>query len=217
METLPLVSIIIPCYNREKYIAQAIESALSQDYTNLEIVISDNCSTDNTLNIIKDYAYDSRIKINQNDSNIGMIPNFRKATEELAQGKYFIYVCSDDHLINKSFISHAISLINSNDNISVVWGKNVGIFEGSDKKIFYAMPNFNKELYRNGIDILLDYSYKTFWLGFGACLMNSDLVKKSLYNEDTTTNLELLIEGNAMFIEQDSYIYRLHDNASNES
>jgi glycosyltransferase involved in cell wall biosynthesis len=216
METLPLVSIIIPCYNRERYIAQAIESALSQDYTNLEIVISDNCSTDNTPNIIKKYVHDPRVKFSQNNSNIGMIPNFRKATEQIAQGKYFIYICSDDYLINTSFISQAVKLIINNDNVSLVWGKNVGVFEGSNKKIFYTMPNFNKEIFRNGIDIFLDYSYKTFWLGFGACLMDSNLIKKSPYNEDTTTNLELLIEGNAMFIEQDSYIYRLHDNASNE-
>ena len=137
-----LIDIPMCAYNHEKYIAQAIESALAQDYPNLEIVISDNCSTDNTISIIKNYTYDSRIKLNHNKNNIGMIPNFRKATEELAQGKYYIYVCSDDYLTNTSFISQGIDLINNNDNVAVVWGKNVGIFEDSNKKIFYNMPKF---------------------------------------------------------------------------
>ena len=63
----PLVSIVITNYNREKTIATAIESALVQDYPNLEIIISDNCSTDDSVNIIKKYIDDPRIRFFQND------------------------------------------------------------------------------------------------------------------------------------------------------
>ena len=51
----PLVSILIPVYNREKYIGEAIESAINQTYKNIEVIIVDNCSTDNTWKILQDY------------------------------------------------------------------------------------------------------------------------------------------------------------------
>ena len=67
---LPLVSIIITNYNREKTIARAIESALEQDYHNIEIIISDNCSTDNSHSIISNYIKDKRICYYRNEINL---------------------------------------------------------------------------------------------------------------------------------------------------
>lgn len=52
----PLVSILIPVYNREKYIGEAIESAINQTYKNIEVIIVDNCSTDNTWKILQDLS-----------------------------------------------------------------------------------------------------------------------------------------------------------------
>lgn len=65
METdFGLVSIIMPSYNSSKYIAKTIDSIVSQFYTNWELLITDDCSTDNTCEIIKEYAaYDQRIKL----------------------------------------------------------------------------------------------------------------------------------------------------------
>ena len=60
MEFTPLVSIIIPAYNSEKYIKRAIESALSQNYSNLEIIITDNASIDSTYDIVSSFFNDTR-------------------------------------------------------------------------------------------------------------------------------------------------------------
>ena len=68
---LPLVSIIIPTYNSSKYILQSIISAIDQTYTNVEIIVSDNCSTDDTVDIVKSIAVkDNRIHLYQNKFNI---------------------------------------------------------------------------------------------------------------------------------------------------
>ena len=60
MEALPRVSIMIPTYNQEGYIAQAIESAMGQDYSNLEIVVCDDCFTDHTYEVAKAYELADR-------------------------------------------------------------------------------------------------------------------------------------------------------------
>jgi glycosyltransferase involved in cell wall biosynthesis len=94
----PLVSILMTAYNREKYIAEAIESVLSSDYKNYELIITDDCSTDKTLEIANRYALsDSRIKVYANQNNLGDYHNRNKAAS-YATGKYLKYLDSDDTL-----------------------------------------------------------------------------------------------------------------------
>src|SRR5688572_32431359 len=104
-QRLPLVSVIITSYNRASLIVKTIESALAQDYPNLEIIISDNCSTDDSDAVIRKYTGDPRIRYFRNAENIGMMPNFIKATYELSRGEYLTYVSSDDYLTDPTFVS----------------------------------------------------------------------------------------------------------------
>jgi len=93
-----LVSVLMTCYNREKYIAQAIESVLFSSYQSFELIIVDDCSTDNTLAIVNKYAEkDSRLRVYVNAENLGDYPNRNKAAS-LAKGKYIKYVDSDDYI-----------------------------------------------------------------------------------------------------------------------
>jgi len=93
---LPLLSVGMPVYNSEDCIGRAIESLLEQAYPNLEIVISDNCSTDKTREICLKYAAaDNRIRYHRNMIDIGKEPNFLRVLE-LATGEYFLWNCGDD-------------------------------------------------------------------------------------------------------------------------
>ncbi|MCP4351372.1 MAG: glycosyltransferase family 2 protein [Desulfobacterales bacterium] len=91
----PLVSVLITSYNREKYIAQSIESVLVQSMTDFELIITDNASTDKTLDIARSYESDPRVCIIANRQNIGQFPN-RNLAAQIAKGKYLKYVDSDD-------------------------------------------------------------------------------------------------------------------------
>lgn len=98
MEKTALVSILMTAYNREEYIAEAIQSVLASTYTNFELIIVDDCSIDNTVTIIRQFQLkDNRIKLFINEKNIGDYPNRNKAAE-YASGKYLKYVDSDDKL-----------------------------------------------------------------------------------------------------------------------
>jgi glycosyltransferase involved in cell wall biosynthesis len=92
----PLVSIGLPVYNGEQYLRRALESLLRQTYKSLELIISDNASTDATGAICLEYAAkDQRIRYHRNAVNIGVYANFRLVLE-LASGDFFMWSSVDD-------------------------------------------------------------------------------------------------------------------------
>ena len=91
-----MVSVLMTSYNREEFIAEAIESVLASTFKNFELIILDDASSDNTLAIAKKYeTIDSRIKVVANEKNLSQFPNRNKAAK-IAKGKYIKYVDSDD-------------------------------------------------------------------------------------------------------------------------
>lgn len=93
-----LVSVLMTAFNREKYIAEAIESVLNSSYRDFELIIVDDCSTDKTVEIAKKFeALDHRIKVFINEKNLGDYPNRNRAAS-YAKGKYIKYVDSDDKI-----------------------------------------------------------------------------------------------------------------------
>lgn len=90
----PLVSIILPAFNAEKYIREAIESVLLQDYKNIELLIIDDCSTDATASIINSIS-DPRITFIKNDLNLGLIRTLNKGLG-LARGNFIGRIDADD-------------------------------------------------------------------------------------------------------------------------
>jgi glycosyltransferase involved in cell wall biosynthesis len=97
-ERYPLISILIPNFNYVKYVATAVDSALAQSYPNVEVVVSDNCSTDGAWELLNSrYGGDPRVRLYQNETNIGMARNFDRLLE-LARGRYVMCLSSDDFL-----------------------------------------------------------------------------------------------------------------------
>ena len=93
----PLVSVCIPVFNGENFITEAINSVITQSYTNFELIIVDNCSTDLTQKIVHEF-HDRRIRYIKNGTNIGSIKNFNKCIE-VASGEYFLLLPHDDLLL----------------------------------------------------------------------------------------------------------------------
>lgn len=109
-----LVSIITPMYNAQKYIAQTMDSVLAQTYSNWEMIIMDDCSTDSCPEIVKEYCRkDSRIKYFKNKENQG-VSGTRNAAMQKATGRYLAFLDSDD-LWNPEKLSIQISFMEQND------------------------------------------------------------------------------------------------------
>ena len=91
-----LVSIALCTYNGERFLKEQIDSILNQTYTNTEIIVTDDASTDGTKNILENYAAkDSRVKVFFNDTNIGLLRNYEKAVQ-LTKGQYIAFADQDD-------------------------------------------------------------------------------------------------------------------------
>lgn len=95
MRVSPLVSVLTTVYNREPFLAACIESVLAQTMDDLELIIVDDCSTDNSYAVAKPYLSDPRIRLYRNDTNLGDYPNRNRAAS-LATGTYLKYVDADD-------------------------------------------------------------------------------------------------------------------------
>ncbi len=92
----PTVSVLMTAYNREDFIADAIGSVLASDFTDFELIVVDDGSSDRTVEVAREIAArDDRVQVHQNPKNLGDYPN-RKHAASLARGKYLKYVDSDD-------------------------------------------------------------------------------------------------------------------------
>ncbi len=131
-----LVSILIPVYNREEFISQTIYSALEQTYKNIEVIVVDNCSSDNTWKIIKTFlSIDKRVKAYRNDSNIGPVKNWLRCIQK-AKGVYGKILWSDD-LMSPQFIEESMNAITKFNDVGFVYSA-VGYIDNDGNKIGYA-------------------------------------------------------------------------------
>lgn len=95
----PLVSVIVPVYNVEQYLDECLNSIRQQTYENLEIIVVEDCSTDNSLNTFIKHSEDPRVKLIQHEKNSGLSAA-RNTGIDAAKGDYIMFVDSDDHIHN---------------------------------------------------------------------------------------------------------------------
>ncbi len=108
--TNPRLSIGMPVYNGEDFIAEAIRSHLDQDFADFELVVSDNCSDDSTPEIVKEIAaVDGRIRYERNDRNVGGPANFNRCFR-LTNGELFRWAAADDR-IEPGYLSAVVGLL----------------------------------------------------------------------------------------------------------
>ena len=143
------VSVIIPCYNQGKYVSDAINSVLAQTYKDIEIVIVNDGSTDNSNEIIKTFAdkYKNILFFDEN-KNKGVI-NARNMAIEAANGEYILPLDADD-TIEPTYIEKAVKILNENPNIGIVYCK-ARMFGIKNK--YWDLKDFDKSniLYDNCI------------------------------------------------------------------
>ena len=107
----PLISVLIPTYNRADYLMEAIESVEEQDYPNFEIIVSDNASIDGTEKKVKKYLSNSRFRYFRNEKNLGAVENYRRLLYQHASGLLGHYLTDDDYFIDRQHLSKAARLI----------------------------------------------------------------------------------------------------------
>jgi len=203
----PLVSIVLCTYNGENFLQKQVESLLHQTYKNIEIIAVDDCSTDNTLSLLSDYAgKNTSIKVYQNERNIGFNKNFEKAIH-LASGNY-IAICDQDDIWLRDKIETLMNnigddwlifsnsdLMNENERLTgrslLSNSFNIKNFTYSNILINNFVTGHTCLFSKSFIDHIFpmpEYGYYDWWMGFVA-----------LYHNKIT------------FINQKLTLYRQHD------
>ncbi|WP_373073757.1 glycosyltransferase family 2 protein [Sulfurimonas sp.] len=200
-----LVSIAMCTYNGEKYIKEQIDSILEQTYKDFELIITDDCSSDNTINIIKEYQkIDDRIKLYENEKNLGFIKNFEKAIS-LCSGDYIALADQDDswkknklevfiNEIGENILVYSDAILMDENSSLIKNGKELvrpenNLVSGNNNKAF-LLTNcvsgntimFRKELVEHILPIPENISFHDIWIAFVATSISS-----IVYTEESMT------------------------------
>jgi glycosyltransferase involved in cell wall biosynthesis len=133
---LPLVSIGIPTFNQAQSVERAVAHALAQDYAQLEVVVADDDSKDDTRDVLARFAGDPRFRYTRNAHNLGRVANYRHLLRDLVRGAWVLMNDGDDYLTNTKYISKAIALIEPDPKIALVIAK--VLKSGRDDEIMNA-------------------------------------------------------------------------------
>lgn len=202
-----LVSIIMPSYNSEKFIKETLDSVVMQTYKNWELIIVDDCSTDNSLKIIEQYD-DNRIKVIKNQKNSGAAVSRNNAIEAAA-GRWIAFLDSDDVWHKDKLYRHLEFMYNSNTafsftHYSVINSENRLVTDFSPKKDSYGYRAILKHCYIGCSTVIYDSER------LGKFYMPTDAVKR----EDFACWLKILKTGEkAVCFHESLTTYRVHSNS----
>ncbi|MBC8481199.1 MAG: glycosyltransferase family 2 protein [Planctomycetes bacterium] len=216
----PRVTIGLPVHNGQSFIAEAIESVMTQTFTDLELLISDNASTDATPDICREFEKkDKRIKYLRNENNIGAVQNFNNLVA-LSTGTYFKWLAADNGL-KPTFVEKSVILLDNNPEVILVTSKYIQRDEVANSWRFFdydhdltalkPVERFRQLLSRKGL--VCDRSNLPIW----ALMRKSQLQKTPLLGSfigcDDCLLLDLAIRGEFAQLPQRLIILRHHNHA----
>ena len=145
MADITLLSVLMPVFNSELFVAEAIESVLNQSFKDFEFLILDDASIDKSFEIIKDFENkDSRIKVFQNEKNLGVVESRNKLIN-LSKGKYIAWIDSDDIAINNRFETQ-ISFLEEHQEIGLLGAWLIKCDKFGNKQQIWPMETDPKKL-----------------------------------------------------------------------
>jgi glycosyltransferase involved in cell wall biosynthesis len=211
---------MIPTFNQERFVDQAVMSVLRQDYQNIEVIISDDCSTDNTFGKIKPFLEDPRVSYYKNDINIGSTGNYKKTLYERAHGEWVINIDGDDILTECHYFSHAMRIAKETKNISIIYADK-GITTSDQLSSYKSMLSETDFKVLSGDEVLLTYWKKRYQLNHLTALydrelsLSIDFYCSDIISSDLESLLRLLPGHNVVYIPKIVGMWRSHgDNAS---
>lgn len=220
MVDMPLISIIVPVFNSEKYLSKCIESITNQTLKDIEIILINDGSKDNSLLICNKYATkDNRIKVL--DKQNGGVSSARNLGIENTKGEYIVFVDADDFIhMDMCRLLYDTLMENNVDLVAC------GYYEQYLNKKVYKMPRIDKGLHLTKdlmINIIDDGTLTGFLLGsVWAMLYKKNIIMENYLrfnkeincNEDGLFNLDYVLNSNSLFSIQDRalYYYRLNEN-----
>lgn len=213
----PRVSLAMPVYNGQNFIREAIEAILAQDYGDLELIITDNASQDQTEEICRGYAAeDNRIRYYRNERNLGAAPNYNRGFE-LARGEYLKW-CPHDDFISPSFLSLCVEQLDARPDAALAFGYTQCIDHNS-KPIIWPQnemgtiddPDPGRRFYRCITEAATNFPI--FGL-FRVDLLRRTTLHRSYYGSDRALTAETALLGPCLMVRDAIFYNREHPDRS---
>ena len=212
--TFPTVSVVLPVYNGENFIRQALESVLSQDFKDYEIIVGINQSSDSTVEIVESILGSNHPGIIIFEDRVSMVENFNRTTAK-AVGKYIKFLCHDD-VLHPNALRLLLSEFNQRRNLVLATSYESFL---SVEKPSRAKDSFGSKKYVAAIQSLYRFSKYGNWLGGPSGVMvKSEIFKKTFFDEslvcafDLDCWIQLSRHGGISVVPQELYSSRLHPN-----
>jgi glycosyltransferase involved in cell wall biosynthesis len=207
----PLVSIGLPIYNGQDYMRQSIDSLLNQTYKNIELIITDNDSDDDTEAICREYARkDPRVRYYRNEKNIGGANNHNK-TFKLSEGKYFRWAAHDD-ICHPQLIEKCVEVLENKPEVVLCYSNVVSIDKDGNQLSVTARNNAKSpkpHIRFISIASSNDYCEETYGL-IRANIFAKSQLQKNYTGSDRTLMCELSLYGPFHEIQEPLFFKRFH-------
>lgn len=213
--SIPRVSIGIPVYNGANFLREAIDALLAQSFTDFEILISDNASTDCTEQICRDYALrDSRIHYCRNRENLGAAKNYNLLVDK-AQGEYFKWAAHDD-LISPDFLEKCVAVLDNRPDAVLCYARSMIIDEhGNRIRLLPAIPQADEpNVARRFFSVVCLPRPQNSVFG----VIRTDILRKTrligaFSSSDRVLNGELILRGTFVELPEPLFFKRNHTQA----
>lgn len=213
---MPLASILIPTYNQAEYLAEAIQSALDQDYDDLEIIVSDDASTDSTEELAQRFQLHPRLSIKRNATNLGRVGNYRKCLYELANGEWVLMLDGDDYLNDPSYVSKAIKAASLQSDIDLVFANAARLRDDLNGQIQSAHENHDLPEIIEGCELFLLLASKKISLFHNTCLykrhkaIDMDFYRRNIISSDWESLHRYILTGKVAYLDEVAAVWRIH-------
>ena len=213
---LPLVTVMIPAFNHERYISCAVLSALAQDYPRLEVIASDDCSTDGTAAILQELKrQDARLKVFANEANIGRIANYKNLLYKYASGEWVINLDGDDFFTDSTFISRFVAALALCGEAALVFGDMLmgGAGTPAKKKAINAAPRV-----LDGTRYILSWPRAKHKIQHASCMykrscaLKLDFYSKDIASSDYESLFRLALGRKIVYCPGYMAVWRSHEN-----
>lgn len=204
MDEKEKVSVIISTYNSKEYIGKTLESILQQTYTNIEIIIIDDFSTDGIKEYIKEEYNIENIRFFRNDKILGTSTNRKKAII-YSKGKYIIFLNDKDKFIDNKFIEEAVDAMETDKKVAIVCGKHI------DNDIINSVKTEQNYTYQkevSGKELFTNFSSSNYPIpNISASIFRKKALEKAKYEEmknlsDSAIFLRTILYGNMIFLNE---------------
>jgi glycosyltransferase involved in cell wall biosynthesis len=175
---------MIPTYNQAAYVLRAVESALAQDYPNLQILVADDHSDDLTYELLASYILSKKIRYIRNDQNIGRVANYRRTLQAATDAEWVINLDGDDYFTNPHFISIAMAAIHAagENNALFYQGMHTCLYNGEED--FLPTNLKEDELQLSAADYFFDYFIRLHFSHMSTLYNRKMAMQSGFYGED---------------------------------